>query len=160
MIVDKQEAIINYILECPQIRNSPLYFNFINAKDNTNQIVTSANDKYMDRPFITGSVSKMYSFTIMIFKSISDDALVKLEGYAHENVEELAYAQALIDWISTQNDAKVFPDFGTDCDIDSIETSAETPRLEAINTDVSPALAMYSVTIRIRYIDNSKNIWR
>lgn len=160
MNVDKQAAIINYILQCPQIRDTPLYFNFINAKDNTNQIVTSSNDRYMERPYVTGSVSKMYSFTIMIFKSITDDALVKLEGYAHENVEELAFAQELIDWISEQNELKNFPNFGPDCDIDSIETSSETPRLEAVNVEVSPALAMYSVTIRIRYIDNSKNIWR
>lgn len=160
MRVDKQTAIINYILQCPQVQNTPLYFNFINAKDNTTQIVTSSNDKFLDRPFITGSVSKLYSFTIMIFKSITDDAIVKLEGYAHENVEELAYAQALIDWISEQNELQNFPNFGTDCDIDSIETSTETPSLEAINAEVSPPLAMYSITIRIRYIDNSQKIWR
>lgn len=159
-MVDKQTAIINYILQCQQIRDTPLYFNFINAKDNTSQIVTSANDKFLDKSDIMGSVAKQYSFTIMVFKSITDDALVKLEGYAHENVEELAYVQQLIDWISEQNELKNFPDFGESCSIDSIETSAETPRLEAVNVDVSPALAMYSVTIRISYVDNSKNIWR
>lgn len=159
-MTDKQEAIINYILQCPQIKDTPLYFNFINAKDNTSQIVTTANDKFLDKPYITGSVEKQYSFRILIFKSITDDALVKLEGFAHENVEELAYVQALIDWISEQNELKNLPDFGEDCDVDSIETSAETPRLEGINMEVAPPLAMYSVTIRIHYVDNSKNIWR
>lgn len=159
-MTDKQEAIINYILQCPQIKDTPLYFNFINAKDNTSQIVTSANDKFLDKPYITGSVEKQYSFQILIFKSITDDALVKLEGFAHENVEELAYVQALIDWISEQNELKNLPDFGEECDVDSIETSAETPRLEGINMEVAPPLAMYSVTIRIHYVDNSKNIWR
>ena len=160
MAVDKQSAIISYILQCPQIQNSPLYFNFINAKDNSNQIVTSANDKYANKPYITGSVEKIYTFTIMIFKSITDDAIVKLEGYMHENVEELAYVQGLIDWITAQNDLRNYPNFGTDCEVDSIETSEETPRLEGINVEVSPALAMYSVTIKVRYVDNSKNIWR
>lgn len=159
-MTDKQEAIINYILQCPQIKDTPLYFNFINAKDNTSQIVTTANDRFLDKPYITGSVEKQYSFRILIFKSITDDALVKLEGFAHENVEELAYVQALIDWISEQNELKNLPDFGEDCDVDSIETSAETPRLEGINMEVAPPLAMYSVTIRIHYVDNSKNIWR
>lgn len=159
-MTDKQEAIINYILQCPQIKDTPLYFNFINAKDNTSQIVTTANDKFLDKPYITGSVEKQYSFRILIFKSITDDALVKLEGFAHENVEELAYVQALIDWISAQDELKNFPDFGEECDVDGIETSAETPRLEGINMEVAPPLAMYSVTIRIHYVDNSKNIWR
>lgn len=159
-MTDKQEAIINYILQCPQIKDTPLYFNFINAKDNTSQIVTTANDRFLDKPYITGSVEKQYSFRILIFKSITDDALVKLEGFAHENVEELAYVQALIDWISEQNELKNLPDFGEECDVDGIETSAETPRLEGINMEVAPPLAMYSVTIRIHYVDNSKNIWR
>lgn len=159
-MTDKQEAIINYILQCPQIKDTPLYFNFINAKDNTSQIVTTANDRFLDKPYITGSVEKQYSFRILIFKSITDDALVKLEGFAHENVEELAYVQELIDWISEQNELKNLPDFGEECDVDSIETSAETPRLEGINMEVAPPLAMYSVTIRIHYVDNSKNIWR
>lgn len=159
-MTDKQEAIINYILQCPQIKDTPLYFNFINAKDNTSQIVTTANDKFLDKPYITGSVEKQYSFRILIFKSITDDALVKLEGFAHENVEELAYVQALIDWISEQDELKNFPNFGEECDVDGIETSAETPRLEGINMEVAPPLAMYSVTIRIHYVDNSKNIWR
>lgn len=160
MSVDKQQAIINYILQCPQIRDTPLYFNFINAQDSTAQIVTSANDRFTERPYITGSVAKQYSFKIMIFKSITDEAVVKLEGYAHENVEELAGIQALIDWISTQNKSRNFPNFGSDCDVDGIETTAETPKLEAINDEVSPVLAMYSVTIQVNYIDNSGNIWR
>lgn len=159
-MIDKNQAVINYILQCPQIQNTPLYFNFINAKDNTAQILTSANDRYTEKPDITGAVEKQYTFTIMVFKSITDDAIVKLEGFAHENVEELSYIQALIDWIAEQNDLQNYPDFGTDCDVDEIRTSEETPKLEAINAQVSPALAMYSVTIQITYIDNSKKLWR
>lgn len=158
--MDKNSAIINYILQCPQIVNSPLYFNFIDAKDNTTQIVTSSNDRYTEKPYITGSVAKQYTFTIVIFKSITEDAIVKLEGFAHENVEELAYIQELIDWIVEQNELHNYPDFGTDCNVISITTAEDTPRLVGINTEVTPALAMYNVTIQVEYIDNSKNIWR
>lgn len=158
--MDKNSAIINYILQCPQIVNSPLYFNFIDAKDNTTQIVTSSNDRYTEKPYITGSVAKQYTFTMVIFKSITEDAIVKLEGFAHENVEELAYIQELIDWIVEQNELHNYPDFGTDCNVISITTAEDTPRLVGINTEVTPALAMYNVTIQVEYIDNSKNIWR
>lgn len=158
--MDKNKAVINYLLQCPQILNTPLYFNFIDAKDNTNQIVTSANDRYMDKPYITGAVEKLYTFNIVIFKSITDDAVVKIDGFTHENVEELAYVQTLIDWITEQNEIKNYPNFGADCSIDNISTDEETPKLVGINSQVSPALAMYNVTIQIRYIDNSKVIWR
>lgn len=157
---DKNQAVINYILQCPQIHDTPLYFNFINAKDNTAQILTSSNDRYTEKPDITGAVEKQYTFTIMVFKSITDDAIVKLEGFAHENVEELSYIQELIDWIAEQDDLKNYPDFGENCEVEGIRTSEETPKLEAINAQVSPALAMYSVTIQITYVDNSKKLWR
>lgn len=157
---DKNQAVINYILQCSQIQNTPLYFNFINAKDNTAQILTSSNDRYTEKPDITGAVEKQYTFTIMVFKSITDDAIVKLEGFAHENVEELSYIQELIDWIAEQDDLKNYPDFGENCEVDGIRTTEETPKLEAINAQVSPALAMYSVTIQITYVDNSKKLWR
>lgn len=159
-MVDKNKAVINYILQCPQIFNTPLYLNFVDAKDNTAQLVTSSNDKFLNKPDITGSVQKLYQFTIIVFKSITDDALVKIDGFSHENIEELAYIQELIDWITEQNELKNFPNFGPECDIDSIETDEEMPKLVGINTDTSPALAMYSVTIQIQYIDNSKLIWR
>lgn len=159
-MVDKNKAVINYILQCPQIQNTPLYFNFINAKDNTAQIITSSNDRYTEKPDITGAVEKQYTFTITVFKSITDDAIVKLEGFGHENVEELSYIQELIDWIAQQDELQNYPNFGEDCVVDKIRTSEETPKLEAINVQVSPALAMYSVTIQITYVDNSKKLWR
>ena len=36
-MADKHQAVIDYLINCPNILNSPLYFNFINAEDNTNQ---------------------------------------------------------------------------------------------------------------------------
>ena len=37
MTVDKNSAVIEYFLNCPVILENPLYFNFINAEDNTKQ---------------------------------------------------------------------------------------------------------------------------
>ena len=159
-MIDKNQAVINYILQCPQIQNTALYFNFINAKDNTAQILTSANDRYTEKPDITGAVEKQYTFTIMVFKSITDDAIVKLEGFAHENVEELSYIQALIDWIKEQEELRNYPDFGEDCEIDEILTTTDNPSFDGIDDQVSPPLAVYSISIQIKYIDKSKMIWR
>lgn len=157
---DKNEAIIQYLIQCPQIINSPLYFNFTNASDNDKQIATLSNDTYMNRPYIDGSVLKLFTFTIYNFTTISDEAIVKLSGYSNENVEELKTIQDLMNWVNEQNDLQNFPDFGETCKIQSIKTTADNPNLEGINVEVNPPLAVYSLSIQIEYLDISKQLWR
>ena len=87
-------------------------------------------------------------------------AVVKMSGYDSENVIDLSDVQALIDWISEQNELKNFPNFGEDCIIEQMYTTTEEPKFEGINDELSPPLAMYSITIRIEYTDVSKVLWR
>ena len=159
MSVDKNQAMLQYMCNCPQIAESPLYFNFVNAKAEDKQFVTNTSDKRINRGFIDGSVLKRYSFTIMDYRSVAYQAVVKQEGYPNENVEEVLDIQGIIDWIDEQNDNRNFPDFGEDCQIDEIRTTSENPNLNSVNTQVSPALAKYSVTIQVDYIDTSKKIF-
>lgn len=158
--MDKNEAVITYLLTCPSIQNTPLYFNFINAKNDHTQFITVSNDNAINQPFIDGSVAKRYDFTIIIFKSISTNPISKNVLYPDENVVDMSDVQAIIDWIEHQNELRNFPDFGTDCIIDSIGTTATNPNLNSIDTTVTPALARYSITIRIEYVDYSKSIYR
>lgn len=160
MIVNKHQAVIDYIITCPTILNSPLYFNFINAKDNTNQVFTESTDTYTNRNYVDGSVEKLYTFTILTFKSAADIAVVKMVGYENENLSDMSDVQNLIEWIKEQNEARNFPNFGEDCIIDSIETTTEEPKFEGIDEQISPPLAVYSTSIQIKYIDISKRLWR
>lgn len=160
MVVNKHQAVINYIITCPTILNSPLYFNFINAKDNTNQVFTESTDTYTNRNYVDGSVEKLYTFTILTFKSAADVAVVKMVGYENENLSDMSDVQNLIEWIKEQNEARNFPDFGEDCIIDSIETTTEEPKFEGIDEQISPPLAVYSTSIQIKYIDISTRLWR
>lgn len=160
MNVDKNKAVVDFLITCPQIYNSPLYFNFINASDSTKQIMTIANDYYTSKPYVDGSVSKLYSFTLVEFKSVSDMPIVKLSGYDSENIEDISEVQKLIDWIAEQEELHNYPNFGEDCIIERMRSTKDTPNLEGVNTDVTPPLAMYSVTIEIEYTDYSKTIWR
>lgn len=158
--IDKNQAVINYIIQCPTIQNSPLYFNFINAEDDTNQIVTQTQERYASKRFVDGSVMKVYSFTIILYKSTADIAVVKLEGYPNENISDMSDIQALIDWIREQDKVHDYPDFGEDCIIDEISTTTENPSFDGIDDQVSPPLAIYSVTIEIQYLDVSEKLWR
>ena len=159
-MIDKNQAIIDFLLQCPDIANSELYFNFINAEDDNKQIITESNDKFSNRSYIDGSVLKQYTFTLIDFKSITDSALVLIQNYPNENVVDISDVQILINWINEQNKLQNFPDFGEDCEVQSIETTSENPNFEGINTEVTPTLAMYSISIKIEYIDNSEKLWR
>ena len=160
-MVDKNQAIIDFLLTCPAIRNSPLYFQFINAKDDNKQIVTIANERLLHRPFIDGSVAKQYTFTIIDFKSISYNAIPKgLSGGTSENVEEMFEVQSIIDWIDEQAELRNYPNFGDAYQIDDIRALSDIPNLNGVDTSVQPALAKYSVSIQIDYTDNSKLIWK
>ena len=157
--MDKNKQVLEYLYECPQIRDNPLFFNFVNAKEDNNQFLTTSNDKSSNKHFIDGSEGRRYLFTLITFKSMNDLALVKDEEVSNENVDEMFDAQAFIDWVAEQERLRHYPDFGEDCVVDKISTTTENPKHEGTNTAINPPLAMYSVTVRIDYIDYSTQSW-
>lgn len=158
-MIDKNQAVIDFLITCPSIKNSPLYFNFINAKNDNKQFVTVANDVSTHQPYIDGSVDKTYTFTVIDFKSISYNQVIKQEGYIDENVDDMAAVQALIDWVNEQDDNQNYPNFGENCIIESMTALTDNPNLDSIDTTMTPALAKYSISIRIEYLDTSKKLW-
>lgn len=158
-MTDKNQAVINFLIQCPQIQTNPLFFNFGEAKDDSKQIVMMANDKVVNKGFIDGSVLKRFTFTLIDYRSVSYQSIVKLSGYQNENVSELSDIQYIMDWINEQADLRNFPDFGSDCVIESMETATDEPNLNGVDTSVNPSLARYSMSIIIEYLDNSKKIW-
>ena len=158
-MTDKNQAVINFLIQCPQIRTNPLFFNFAEAKNDNKQIVTMANDKIVNKGFIDGSVLKRFTFTLIDYRSVSYQSIVKLSGYQNENVSEFMDIQYIMDWINEQADLHNFPDFGSDCVIESMKTATDEPNLNGVDTSVSPSLARYSMSIIIEYLDSSKKIW-
>lgn len=158
MAVDKNTATLNFLMEYPGMQTNPLFVNFMNATDNDVQFMTDSNEVALNRKFIDGSVMKQYTFSILITRSITDLALAK-DGVLSENIDDLADIQAFMDWINEQGDNHNYPDFGENCVIEEMHTTAENPSIDGINDEVSPALALYSMEIRIDYIDYSKVIW-
>lgn len=157
--MDKNQAVINFLIQCPQIRDNPLFFNFAEVEDNSRQIVTIANDKVVNKPYIDGSVLKRFTFTLVDYRTVTYQSIVKLEGYPNENVSELMDIQSVMDWINEQADLHNYPDFGSDCVIESMRTATDEPTLNGVDKSVSPSIAQYSMSIIIEYIDNSKKNW-
>lgn len=160
MVNNKHQAVIDYLVTCPTIQDSPLYFNFINAQDGTNQFLTVSNDEYTSTKYIDGSVQKIYTFTILTFKSVNDIEIVQIPGYKNENLSDMEDVQALIDWIQEQEEIHNYPDFGENCIVESIKTTTEEPNFDGIDEQVEPNLAVYSTSIQISYLDISKQLWR
>lgn len=158
-MVDKNQAVIDFLFQCPQVQNNPLFFNFIEAKDNNKQLLPLANDKMLDKTFIDGSVMKRFTFTLIDYKSIAYQAVVNQSGYMNENVEELFDAQAIIDWVAEQAQSRNYPDFGDQCEIEDMLVLTDNPNLNGVDASTKPSLAKYSFSIRIDYIDTSGKIW-
>lgn len=157
--MDKTESVITFLLDCPAIKNNPFFFNFLQAKDDNKQFVTTANDKNMNRKFIDGSELKRYTFTIIDYRTVAYQAIVKQAGYPNENVQEYLDVQGIIDWIDTQENARNYPNFGNDCIVDSMRTLTDSPRLNGVDTSLTPALAKYSISIQIDYLDMTNRNW-
>lgn len=157
--VNKEEAVIEFLRSCPAIAENPLFFNFINAKSNNRQLITTGNEISTNKKYIDGSVLKKYTFTVIDFKSVTYQAVVHNPGYTNENVEEFIDVQALIDWVNEKADALEFPYFGDNCEIESMKVLTDSPVLNGTDTQVKPALAKYSFSIQIEYVDTSKALF-
>ena len=160
MSTDKNQAVIDFLLQCPTIQNNPLFFNFLNAQDDNKQIIVQSSDVATDRKFIDGTVLKRFTFTLIDFRSVSYEPLPKIPGYSSENVEELLDVQGVPDWVNEQADQGNYPDFGSSCFVDRMYTTSNNPTLNGVDTQNTPALAKYSITIQIEYLDSSKTIWK
>lgn len=157
--MDKEKAIIEFLLSCDQIKDNPLFFNFLNAKDDNKQLMPIANNRIVNRSYVDGSVLKQYTFTIIDYRTVAYQAVVKQTGYPNENLEEYIDVQSILDWVAEQADNHNYPDFGTDCIIEDMRVLTDQPRLNGVDSNVSPALAKYSISIQIDYLDITKRIW-
>ena len=157
--MDKVQAIIEYLLTCPKLKDSPLYFNFIKPEDEDKQFITEANERTLHTPYIDGSILKRFTFTIIDYRSIAYQEMVRYDITANEAVEEYLDVQALIDWINDQEDIHNYPNFGQSCIVERIGTGAENPNLNGVDTSANPILAKYSISIQVDYLDKSKMLW-
>ena len=158
--MDKQEAVVEFLLTCPYIQSSPLFYNFGKEESDNKQLITHANDVKLNVPFIDGSVRKRFTFTIIDYKAVAYRAIPTRSGATDENLDSELEVQQLIEWVDEQEEARNYPNFGNDCVVEELRAVTEQPNLNSVNRSVTPALAKYSVSITIDYIDYSKAIWK
>lgn len=155
--MDKNESMIKFLMNCPTIRDNPLFFNFADEEDGNNHFISEKD--VMRKRYVDGSALKHYTFTIASYSYVSHVAIDNGESIVDENMENMAKVQEILDWINEQSSEGNFPDFGTDCVVDNMETLTSDPDIDGIDTSVNPPMARYSVGVQIEYLDKSKMIW-
>ena len=157
-MIDKNKVMIEFLRNCPVIDKNPLYFNFGNIEDNSYQVITDSNDTSLSQPYIDGSILKRYTFYIDCFKTIAYNKVIK--GYQDENLYDISEVQAILDWVNEQDKNKIYPDFGEDCLIDSMQSTTESPDVLSVEDTTTSPIAVYRISIQIDYIDNTEKLWK
>ena len=155
--MNKNEAVIEYLMQCPTIQENPLFFNFADVESGNNHFITESDKT--KRSYIDGSVLKQYTFTIACYYAVSHNAIVGTGNFNDENIENMAIVQRILDWIEEQENIHNYPDFGKEFEVDSISTLTTDPDLDGIDVSVNPPIARYSVGVKINYIDKTKMLW-
>ena len=156
---DKNKQMLEYLTGCEALTEGDLFFNYAEEDHESNHIITIADDKAMQKPYIDGSIKKQYTFNIVCYRPLSHNPLVDEPGFMDENVENIAEVNRIIDWIIEQEDSKNYPDFGEKCIPDSIYCLTDDPDLFAVDVKADPPIAKYSIIIRFEYIDQTKMIF-
>ena len=156
--MDKNQAMVKFLIGCPTIQENPLFFNFADEEDGNNHFITTKDTKKVT--YIDGSVLKQYTFTIASYHAVSHNAVLnENDEIIDENMENMAKVQEILDWIDEQADNRVYPDFGPQFVVESMETLTTDPDIDGIDTSVNPPMARYSVGVKLLYLDNSKKVW-
>jgi len=120
-----------------------LNFNVSTGTPETISFVTQYSNKYVKR-YTRNAGVKEYGFAILITKSFSEQT-------DDLNLLAINMAQAFGDWIDAQNKAKIFPDFGSLCQVQKIESLQNMPNLADINLETSTA--KYMLQCKVTYYE-------
>lgn len=155
--MDKSQAVLAFLQTCPLISADPLFFNFGNIEDNAHQAIIRSDDIALQKPYVDGSVLKRFTFSIDNFKSVAYNPVVN--NLPDENLDGFKEVQAILDWINSQDKLHNYPIFDSVYFIEKMETLTTKPDLVGVDTEVTPAIAIYRISIQIDYIDNTDRLW-
>lgn len=139
-MTNKHEAMIDYIQQCPQVKD--LFFNFSTSENGDTVIAPIASD-YIVQEFIDKSAIKWYDFSIIQYLPLSTDPNDATNVAIMFDVEEV------MAWIDAQEDAENYPDFGDKCSVQEISVLQDIPTVAG--RDQRGAKYMFSC--RVEYLE-------
>lgn len=152
-MIDQNEAIKDWLLQCPQIQSDMLFFNYLKGEDGTFGLATTANSSYLAR-YIDGSILVGYQFAVIKFVSMSGEPV----AYTLEDIKEMNAVQEIVSWANLQGRLRNFPQIVDNLeDIESLEAMTQNPTLAGVDSSSGTALAKYMFEILIKYIIKENN---
>lgn len=140
----KHDAMMEYFEpKVTELIGDTMKFNFSPNSPDKITFITNYSDK-VRRKYVRVGAEKEYGFTILISKLYSqdDDDL---------NLEAMNFAQAFMDWLESQGEAKIFPDFGEKCQVKKMEVLQNMPNLAEV--DMENGTARYMIQCRVVYFE-------
>lgn len=144
---NKFEAVMDFISSSPYA-GQDTYLNYVTDEknDDNTAVLTSGHGKVVTH-YVDGTDLISLAFEIRQIKPHSKDSNV------YANTDAMQEVQRFMDWINQQGKAKSFPDFGSNCRVQSMATpkTAKTPSLIGL-TEAEDA-AIYAFPIEILYLE-------
>lgn len=145
--MDKNIIMFNYMLTCPQIEE--LFAIFAKVEDKSHVLTPIVSDTVI-KTDVLGNKQKYYDFAILYFRKIS--VVPYKEGHENENITSMYDMQTVIDWITKQNENKIYPNFGTNIEIEEIKPLSDMPNPSGSDN----VNAKYMIQARVVYTEISK----
>lgn len=142
--MDKNQAVWEFISKYPAIPGY-LTFNSIEEMVSATGLIPVSAEQNIET-YTDGSTKREYVFAI-VQMAIYDT------GTNNTNIMSLAEMQKFMDWLEEQNAIGNFPDFGSECMVDSIEPLQNIPSLAGTN---EKRIAKYMFQCRIVYYQEGK----
>lgn len=111
------------------------------------QIVTHQIAQSQVKEYIDGSKRYPITFSIMNYKSVSYNQLVKTKIDGNENVADILDVAQIIEFVKEMDEQGNYPVFANNITVEKIYCQYNTPPTPAVDSGVSPALAKFTIPI-------------
>lgn len=136
-------AIKEWLLTCPYIIGSNLYFELANASDNSDTFVTVTGNE--TNYTVYGGIKGNFNIAFVGYRNISNAPV----QYNEENAENYNTVQRLLDWVIDQKKIKNYPK-SADVQFVGINTATLTPYLSGVNTELNKAKYMFNISFEYK----------
>lgn len=142
MADSKHNAVWEWLMECPMIRN--MFFNF--SQSDLEDTVLIPSDSIVER-YIDGSTLRHYDVELVRFMPVSFDA------NDAANITVLMDVEALAEWVEQQNDARNFPEFPPG---EAVQEITAMPSESGYVAAQDGNRAKYMIPLQIEYVKEAK----
>ncbi|MCR4622675.1 MAG: hypothetical protein K5663_11400 [Clostridiales bacterium] len=148
-------ATLAFLKQCPALSG---LLGFEAAAGGNIRVLTQGTSAANNRKYIDGSEGRAFDFVIEFYKPLNTLPYIAERGEGNQNLKGVLDVQELISWLDDMRREGTEPDFGDKCVIDDVKSLNNEPVLAWVDTQKTPPIAKYTVTVRVEYTDYTNSI--